>query len=130
MLELDGPWVRISKEEVSEAVTIFKRNDMYYFMARTGPQTVYFMSESPLPTEEYITYKGPLTVKQKDAPAHTSAIEFKGQWYLFYHRGDVNSGTRHRRSACFDRMEFNDDGTIQQVIYTLEQSGPEKQISH
>lgn len=119
MIELDGPWQRLSEETVNEAVSVFKRNGIYYFMARKKRQTVYFMADAPLPTE-YAEFKGPLTINQTDAPAHTSAIEFEGQWYLFYHRGDVNHGTRCRRSACVDRMEFNEDGTIQQVVYTLE----------
>ncbi|MFM8983961.1 MAG: hypothetical protein ACKOLA_13930 [Spartobacteria bacterium] len=48
------------------------------------------------------------------------AIEFQGQWYLFYHLGsEVNNGTPHRRSVCFDKMEFNEDGTIRPVSFTL-----------
>lgn len=120
MLELDGPWVRLSEDVVNEAVTIFKRAGIYYFMARKGWKTVYFMSESPLPTDKYIDFKGAITVQQETAPDHTSAVEFNGQWYLFYQRGDINEGTFHRRSACFDKLTFNEDGTIQQVIYTLE----------
>jgi hypothetical protein len=88
-------------------------------MTRKDLKTVYFMADSPLSTE-YAEYKGRLNVDQHDAPAHTSDIEFEGRWYLFYQRDDVNHGTRHRRSVCFDRMEFNTDGTIKQIDYTLE----------
>ncbi|MFI3304748.1 MAG: family 43 glycosylhydrolase [Rikenellaceae bacterium] len=119
MIELDGDWQRLSEEQVNEAVHIFKRNGKYYFTARMGQRTGYFMSDTPMPTKEYAKFMGYITPTQKEAPAHNSVIEFNNQWYLFYQRADVNSGTFHRRSACFDKMYFNEDGSIQPVIYTL-----------
>jgi arylsulfatase A-like enzyme len=118
MVELDGPWVRLSKEPVNEAVHVFKRNGIYYFHARVGKVTQYWMADSPLP--QYATFKGELAPFAPSSPNHASAIEFKGQWYFFYHRGDVNSGSGCRRSACFDKMTFRQDGTIEPVVYTLE----------
>lgn len=118
MIELDGPWHRLSLESVEEAVHIFKRNDKYYFTARKGWRTAYFMADSPMPTD-YAKFKGYITKEQNDAPAHNSFIEFKNQWYVFYQRGDVNNGTFHRRSACFDKVYFNSDGTIRPIEYTL-----------
>ena len=127
MIELDGPWQRLSEEEVNEAVTVFKRNGKYYFMARKDKKTVYFMADSPLPTKPYATFQGDVTGDVIGAPAHTSAIEFHGQWYLFYHLGsEVNNGRFHRRSVCFDKMEFNEDGTIKPVLFTLEKTLEEK----
>ncbi len=136
MVELDGPWRRLSEETVDEAVTIFKRNGIYYFMARMGAQTGYFMADNPLPyagnpdspnppvhndpATGHASYQGTLAASAPDAPNHTSAVEFNGKWYFFYHRGDVNDGTSHRRSACVDEMVFNPDGTIQQIVCTLE----------
>lgn len=120
MVELDGPWVRISEEDVNEAVHVFKREGIYYFSARVGPVTKYWMADSPLP--QYATLKGELAPNSPHSPNHTSAIEFKGQWYLFYHRGDVNHGSQCRRSVCFDKMSFREDGTIEPVIYTLDES--------
>lgn len=121
MLELDGDWHRLSEEEVNEAVHIFKRNGIYYFTARKGIQTGYFMADNPMPTKDkgYAQFMGYITPPQKDAPAHNSFIEFKGNWYIFYQRGDVNNGTNHRRSACFDVLHFNADGTIVPVEYTV-----------
>lgn len=119
MIELDGPWKRLSKEQVNEAVTMFKRDGKYYFLARRGNKTEYFMADSPLPTE-YATYMGPLTPDQMDSPAHTSAIEFNQQWYLFYHRSDVNDGNFFRRSSSFERMDFNPDGSIKLVEFSPE----------
>lgn len=119
MLELDGPWMRLSEERVNEAVYVFKREGKYYFMGRKGWRTGYWMADSPLPTEKYAAFKGYITKEQKDAPAHMSAIEFQNQWYFFYQRGDVNDGSFFRRSACFEKMEFNSDGTIVPIKYTL-----------
>ncbi|MFI3259573.1 MAG: family 43 glycosylhydrolase [Rikenellaceae bacterium] len=122
MIELDGEWQRLSEEVVNEAVHIFKREGKYYFTARKGNRTAYFMSETPMPTKEvgYAKFMGYITPPQSDAPAHNSFIEFKKQWYIFYQRGDVNDGTFHRRSVCFDKIYFNEDGTIQPVEYTLD----------
>ncbi|MDO6769376.1 MULTISPECIES: family 43 glycosylhydrolase [Cellulophaga] len=117
MTELDGPWIRLSEETVSEAVHIFKRNEIYYFSARVGPVTKYWMADNPLP--QYAELKGELAPNAPNAPNHTSAIEFKDEWYFFYHRGDVNEGSFHKRSACFDKMSFNKDGTIVPIKYTL-----------
>ena len=77
-------------------------------------------ADSPLPTDKYAEFNGYITKTQKDAPAHMSAIEFKNQWYFFYQRGDVNDGTFHRRSSCYEKMAFNQDGTIKPIEYTLD----------
>ncbi len=123
MIELDGPWMRLSEEPINEAVHVFKRDGKYYFNGRKGARTGYWMADSPLPTKDkgYAEFKGYITPNQKDAPAHNSFIEFKGQWYIFYHRGDVNDGYYFRRSACFDKVFFNEDGTIQPIVYTLDE---------
>ncbi len=118
MIELDGEWQRISEGDVNEAVSVFKRKGKYYFHGRVGRATKYWMADEPLP--HYATLMGELAPDAPGAPNHASAIEFKGEWYFFYHRGDVNEGTFHRRSACFDKMFFHKDGTIEPVIYTLD----------
>ncbi|MDF7802081.1 carbohydrate-binding protein [Pontiellaceae bacterium B1224] len=135
MLELDGDWFRLTAETVSEGVHLFKRNGIYYFTARNGNPTDYWMSDNPLPypgnpenlappvysdPSGYASYRGVLAPSAPTAPNHASAIEFNGKWWFFYQRGDVNSGTNHRRSSCVDEMHFNSDGTIQQIVYTLE----------
>ncbi|MGJ8592741.1 MAG: family 43 glycosylhydrolase [Aquaticitalea sp.] len=119
MVELDGPWIRLSEEKVNEAVHVFKREGIYYFIARVGGVTKYWMADSPLP--EYADFNGELAPNSPESPNHTSAIEFNNQWYLFYHRGDVNHGSRYKRSVCFDKMNFREDGTIEPIVYTLDQ---------
>jgi len=117
MVELDGPWMRLSEETVNEAVHVFKRNGIYYFQARVGKVTKYWMADKPLP--HFATLKGELAPPAPSAPNHTSVVEFKGECYFFYHRGDVNNGSFHKRSACFEKMTFRADGTIEPIVYTL-----------
>ncbi len=119
MVELDGDWVRLSAETVAEAVHIFKREGKYHFTARVGKRTGHWVADSPMP-KEYADFKGYITDEQRDAPAHNSFAEFKGKWYIFYQRGDVNEGTFHRRSACFEEIHFNDDHSIVPIKYTLD----------
>jgi hypothetical protein len=66
---------------------------------------------------------------------HHSIVEYRDQWYMFYHNSDLyfsnhpeieekfgwgHEGSPHpfRRSICFDRLYYNGDGTIQTVIPT------------
>jgi hypothetical protein len=119
MVELDGSWSRLSEERVNEAVHVFKRKGIYYFCARVGAVTKYWMADSPLP--QYAEFKGVLAPDSPHSPNHTSVIEFNGEWYLFYHRGDVNHGNEFRRSVCFDKLTFREDGTIEPVVYTLDE---------
>ena len=56
-------------------------------------------------------------------PAHNSILQVPGKdkWYIVYHRinkNHLNDGPGWHREVCIDRMEFNPDGTIKQVIPT------------
>ncbi len=44
---------------------------------------------------------------------HQSLIEYKGQWYLFYHQNAYSPKFDKNRSICIDSLFFNEDGTIQ-----------------
>jgi len=118
MVTLDGEWTRLTKEKVAEGVHVFKRKGIYYFHARVGNVTKYWMADTPLP--KFAKYAGILAPNSPDSPNHASVIEFKGEWYFFYHRGDVNQGSSHRRSACYEKMTFREDGTIEPIVYTLD----------
>jgi hypothetical protein len=47
---------------------------------------------------------------------HQSVIEYKGQWYLFYHQNEFSPNFDKNRSVCIDSLFFNGDGTIRKVI--------------
>jgi hypothetical protein len=38
---------------------------------------------------------------------------------LFYHNGALSGGKASNRSICFDKVTFNEDGTINKVEPTL-----------
>jgi hypothetical protein len=50
---------------------------------------------------------------------HHSILEYKGQWYIFYHRNDFSPNMDKRRSARIEKIAFNSDGTIQEVKQTM-----------
>jgi hypothetical protein len=75
----------------------------------------YAMSRSPLGPWEY---KGVFITPTDSYTDHGSIVEYKGQWYAFYH----NSALSHfdwLRSICVDKLYYNVDGTIQIVKQTL-----------
>jgi hypothetical protein len=51
-------------------------------------------------------------------------VEFKKQWYLFYHNATLTlpngeSGALGRRSVCAEYLYYNPDGTIQAIAHTV-----------
>ena len=63
---------------------------------------------------------------------HHSIVEFKGQWYIFYHNtaastavlGEGERNTSFRRSVCVDYLYHNDDGSLRKVVQTTEGVAP------
>ena len=130
MLELDGNPVRLDEPlpaGFKEGPFAFKYKDRYYLTypwVRENTETLaYAMSDNPLGPFEY---KGLI---MKESPVgcwtnHHSIVEYKGQWYLFYHHNDYSPDFDKNRSARIDRLFFNEDGTIQEVTPTLRGVGP------
>jgi len=50
---------------------------------------------------------------------HQSIVQYKNQWYLFYHQDAYSPTFDKNRSICIDSLFFNADGTIQKVIPTM-----------
>jgi hypothetical protein len=50
---------------------------------------------------------------------HQSFVQYKDQWYLFYHQNAYSPKFDKNRSICIDSLFFNADGTIQKVKPTL-----------
>lgn len=135
MLELDGRPARLDRalpEGFKEGPFVFKRNGKYYLTypwVRENTETLaYAMGDNPLGPFEY---KGLI---MKESPTgcwtnHHSLVEYEGQWYLFYHHNDYSPDFDKNRSARIDRVYFNEDGTIQEVIPTLRGVGPVKATS-
>ncbi len=107
----------------------FKRGDWYYLTfpwvrgdtsnGATPTETLaYAMSKSPLGPWDF---KGIIMAEHANHcwTNHHSLVEYKGQWYLFYHHNDFSPRDDKRRSVCIDKITFHADGTIQEVKPTL-----------
>lgn len=49
---------------------------------------------------------------------HHSIVNYKGQWYLFYHDRDYSPNFDKNRAVRADSLFFNTDGTIQKVNFS------------
>lgn len=121
MVELDGPLQDMTGlVDFHEATWVFKRNGTYYltyadnFPGKNRMQ--YATSSHPLGPW---THRGIYLEPTGCDTTHGSVVEYKGQWYQFYHNQAI-SGHGNLRSVCVDRLYFNDDGTIQTVVQTKE----------
>ena len=107
----------------------FKRNGHYYLTfpwvrgskkngANPTETLAYAMSDNPLGPWQF---KGIIMAEHANGcwTNHHSIVEYKGQWYLFYHHNDYSPSDDKRRSVCIDQIGFNTDGTIQEVKPTL-----------
>ena len=76
------------------------------------------------------TYRG--VILEKDASqgilgtGHSSILQVPGtdEWYIAYHRFAIPGGDGTHRETTIDRLEFGQDGLIQQVTPTLESIDP------
>ena len=124
MLELASEPQTIEKlpEGMKEGPFLFERNGIYYFtfphVIKKTEALVYAMGKNPLGPFEY---KGIIMDEDpsKCWTNHHSIVEYKGQWYLFYHHNDLSPAFDKNRSIRADKLFFNTDGTIQKVIPTL-----------
>lgn len=105
-----------------EGASIRKRGNKYYMVytdISRGRATClsYAMADSPLGPYKK---KGAIIDNMYCDPAtwnnHGSIEEFKGQWYVFYHRSTQNG--RYSRRACVEKIYFNEDGTINETEMT------------
>ncbi|WP_372772905.1 family 43 glycosylhydrolase [Mangrovibacterium sp.] len=121
MMEIEGEMVQqVGIDEHREGPFVFKRNGKYYMIYpdhhRPYNEMQYSVSDSPLgpwePKGVFVEHTGIITM-------HGSVVEYKGQWYLFYHNGSLSGGVATNRSVCFDPVYFNEDGSIQMVKQTL-----------
>ncbi len=124
MLELATEPVQIQglPDGFKEGPFLFERNGKYYYTfpwVQDKTETLaYAMGDSPMGPFEF---KG-LIMDQWPSKCwtnHHSVVEFKDQWYLFYHHNDLSPEFDKNRSARVDSLFFNTDGTIRKVIPTL-----------
>jgi len=120
-----------------EGTYVIYRNGQYYFFwseddTRSPNYKVrYGISKSPL---------GPIEIPKNNiviqgipdqgiyATGHNSVLQIpnKDEWYIVYHRFSYPTGIKmgdaagFHREVCMDKLEFNKDGAIKQVIPTHE----------
>ncbi|WP_461224633.1 family 43 glycosylhydrolase [Lacticaseibacillus suihuaensis] len=99
-----------------EASWTFKRNGIYYLTYSDNHSgnnhLCYAMSDKPLGPWQAM---GPYLAPTNCETSHGSVVEYKGQWYAFYHSDDL-SQEGVLRSICVDPVEFNEDGTMRLVV--------------
>ena len=115
----EGPW-------------FYKRNGHYYcaFASTCCPEALgYAMSDSPTGPWEWKNYIMRPTLR--DRGNHPGICDFKGHSYVFGQNYDLmhlDTFIHHeRRSVSGTEITYNEDGTIQQVPYWLDQE-PMKQL--
>ncbi|MDA3833631.1 MAG: family 43 glycosylhydrolase [Spirochaetales bacterium] len=128
MVELNGPIFKVPYRNFAEGPWIFKRGDIYYNVYAADapgvqPEQIAYAT-APSLTGPW-TYGGLITGPAKHGfTIHPAVVEFKEQWYFFYHDGsnslNCEPGGDCRRSVCVEYLYFNHDGTIKPIKQTPE----------
>jgi len=124
MVEVDGAVKTIANlptKGLIEGPFAFEHNGKYYLtyphVENKIERLEYAMSDSAMGT-----YKQVGVIMDESASGcwtnHQSIVNFKGQWYLFYHDNDLSPKFDKNRSTKIDSLFFNADGTIRKVIPT------------
>lgn len=98
-----------------EASWMHKYKGKYYFSYSTGDShyLCYAIGDSPYGP---FVYQGVILEPVVGWTTHHSIVEYRGQWYLFYHDCVPSNDTTWLRSIKVQRLFYNEDGTIQPVI--------------
>ncbi|MBN2805770.1 MAG: family 43 glycosylhydrolase [Prolixibacteraceae bacterium] len=133
MRELDTE--TIQKDIITEAEHYFhegaymtKHKDLYYLVyadiSREDKPTCLGYATSTSPFGPY-TYRGVIIDNDGANPNnwnnHGSIAEYKGQWYVFYHRSTHACGVK--RKTCVEKITILTDGTIPEVEMTSQGAG-------
>ena len=106
----------------AEGPFAFEANGWYYLTypyVRENTEVLgYAMSKNPMGPYEY---KGLIMAEHPNGcwTNHHSIVNYKGQWYLFYHTNFFSPNDDKRRSVCIEKLAFNADGTIKEVKETM-----------
>jgi len=107
---------------LKEGPYLFERNGIYYLtfphVENKTERLEYFIGDNPLGPFK----TGGVIMDESESGCwtnHHSVIQFKNQWYLFYHDKNYSPNFDKARSVRADSLFFNNDGTIKKVIPTL-----------
>ena len=107
---------------LKEGPYLFERNGIYYFtyphVQNKVERLEYATADNPIGPFEF---KG---VIMDESPTgcwtnQQSILNFRNQWYLFYHQNELSPNFDKNRSVSIDSLFFNANGTIRKVIPTL-----------
>jgi arabinoxylan arabinofuranohydrolase len=119
MITRDGPIQVLDVPNYHEGIWVHKRNGLYYFSypSHVGQHVAnlmeYSIARTPLGPFEH---KG-VILDNGSRNIHGSIVEFKGQWYVFYH---VQGPSAYERRVCVEPIFYNANGTIQPTKMTFE----------
>ncbi len=125
MVELDSPAqviTNLPRTGLIEGPFPFERNGIFYLtyphVQNKIERLEYATSASPMGP---YTQAGVLLDEAESGcwTVHQSVVEYKGQWYLFYHDKDLSPNFDKNRSIRAEYLYFNDDGTIKKTFRTL-----------
>lgn len=125
LIETDGPAQVIDNlptKGLIEGPFAFEHNGKYYLtyphVENQIERLEYAMSDSPMGPYKFA---GVIMDESKSGcwTNHQSIVQYKGQWYLFYHDRDYSPKFDKNRSVRADSLFFNADGTIRKVTPTL-----------
>ncbi|MDO4511503.1 MAG: family 43 glycosylhydrolase [Bacteroidales bacterium] len=116
MISLKAPLKKMEGlVDFHEGAWMHKYNGKYYLSYADNfsgaNRMVYCMGDSPLGPWEY---KGILLAPTTCAMTHGSIVQYKGEWFLFYHNSDLSHKNEYR-SIAVDKLYYNPDGTIRLV---------------
>lgn len=112
----------LPEQGLKEGPFLFERDGIYYL---TFPHVA-----NRIERLEYATGDNPMGpfkmtgVIMDESPMncwtnHQSIVQYKNQWYLFYHQDAYSPKFDKNRAICIDSLAFNTDGTIRKVVPTL-----------
>lgn len=96
-----------------EAAWLHKYNGKYYLSYSTGDTHFIAYATADSVYGPY-TYRGVILRPVQGWTTHHSIVEYKGQWYLFYHDTQLANKT-HLRNVKVTALHYNADGTIQTI---------------
>lgn len=136
MLELDSEVKTLGDlptKGLKEGPFMFERNGIYYLtyphVENKIERLEYAISDNPMGP---FKFTGVIMDESETGcwTNHHSMIEFKNQWYLFYHHNDYSPNFDKARSIRADSLSFNADGTIKKVIPTFRGIGLSDATKH
>ncbi len=133
MIELaSDPMTPVGLDEFWEAPWIFERNGVYYMayssnanIAGDGCVTSSSFACIRYATSDHPagpwTHQGIVLGQVSSTTNHPAIVESPvgdDEWWMVYHTADLPDGGTFRRSVALDRLFFNPDGTMQEVVQT------------